>query len=215
MQAITRYLEEVRAMLSQMPLEKIRQVINVLLETHQAGNKIFIMGNGGSAATASHFACDLAKGTITFGLPRFRVIALTDNMPLVTAWGNDMAYEDIFAEQLLALLESGDVVIAISTSGNSENVLKAVRMAKQEGAIAIGFTGQGGGKLQPLVDVCVAVPSDCIERVEDAHLILEHLICTVIRQELQSSILGWTLEWELPVPEREERQANIPLAHGY
>lgn len=215
MQAVTEYLEEVRVMLSQMPLEEIRQVINLLLEIHQARSKVFIMGNGGSAATASHFACDLAKGTIISGLPRFRVIALTDNTPLITAWGNDTAYEDIFAEQLLALLESGDVVIAISASGNSENVLKAVRMAKREGAITIGFTGRGGGKLQSLVDVCVAVPSDCMEQVEDAHLILEHLICTVIRQELQSSVLGWTLGWELPVPKREEPQATIPLTHGY
>jgi len=212
LQAVTEYLEEVRVMLSQMPLEDIQQVINLLLETHQAGGKVFTMGNGGSAATASHFACDLAKGTITPGLPRFRVIALTDNVPLITVWGNDAAYEDIFAEQLLALVESGGVVIAIGASGNSKNVLKAVRVAKQEGAITIGLTGRRGGKLRHLVDVCVAVPSDCMERVEDAHLILEHLICTVIRQELQSLVQGWTLEWELPVPEREELLATTPLA---
>jgi len=136
-------------------------------------------------------------------------------MPLVTAWGNDTAYEDIFAEQLLALLESGDVVIAISASGNSANVLKAVRMAKRIGATAIGFTGREGGKLQSIVDLCVAVPSDCIEQVEDAHLILEHLACTVIRQELQSSIQGWPLGWTLAAPECEALPSTVALARGY
>ena len=215
MQAITQYLREVQVMLARMPLEEIRQVVEVLLDAHRAGSKVFIMGNGGSAATASHFACDLAKGTIVPGRPRFRVIALTDNMPLITAWGNDVAYEDIFAEQLSPLLESGDVVIVISASGNSGNVLKAARMAKRKGATTVGFTGRGGGKLQPLVDVCVAVPSDCTEQVEDAHLILEHLICTVIRQELQSSAPGWTPEWELSVPEHQELPASITRVRGY
>jgi D-sedoheptulose 7-phosphate isomerase len=160
----------------------IEEVISVLQYARMNEKQVFIMGNGGSAATASHFACDLGKGTLTPGVPRFRVIALTDNMPLFSAWANDTGYENVFTEQLENLVNYGDVVIGISGSGNSANVLNAIRLANSRQAITIGFTGFEGGKLKDLVDICVIVPSNRIEQVEDVHLILAHLICTRLRQ---------------------------------
>jgi len=143
------------------------------------------MGNGGSAATASHFACDLAKGTITPGRPRFRVTALTDNVPLMTAWSNDVSYDDVFADQLSGLIRRADVVVAISGSGNSANILRAVEVALRMGGITIGLSGFDGGQLSTMVDVPVVVPCDCMEQIEDVHVVLCHLMCTVLRERMQ------------------------------
>jgi D-sedoheptulose 7-phosphate isomerase len=181
---IKQYLEEVQLTLAALPLERIQEVVDVLLSANRAGSTIFTLGNGGSAATASHFACDLAKGTIVPGCPRFRVVALTDNVPLMTAWSNDVSYEDVFAEQLTGLIEPGDIVIAFSGSGNSPNVLRAVELAHRAGGITIGFTGFSGGKLSSLVDVSVIVPNNCMEQIEDVHIVLCHLIATVLREQL-------------------------------
>jgi D-sedoheptulose 7-phosphate isomerase len=183
-QFISTYLTELQAVVAKLPGHLIEQVIAILLDSARQGRRVFIFGNGGSAATASHFACDLAKNTQVPGGPRLRAIALTDNMPLMTAWANDTAYDNVFAAQLEPLLQPGDVVIGISCSGNSPNVLKAMTLACQQRAITIGFTGDQGGQLKELVDVCLAVPSPRIEQQEDAHLILEHCICAAIRAEL-------------------------------
>ena len=185
MESIQRYLEEVQYTLSVLPLERIQDVIDVLLSANYVGSMVFTLGNGGSAATASHFACDLTKGTITPGRPRFRVMALTDNTPLITAWSNDIAYEDVFARQLSGLMGRGDVVVAFSGSGNSPNVLQAVELAHRMGGITIGFSGFAGGRLSSLVDVPVVVPCDCMEQIEDVHLTLCHLICTVLQERLR------------------------------
>lgn len=166
-------------------MEALEEAIDVLLSAAYVGSTIFTMGNGGSAATASHFACDLAKGAIVPGGPRFRVVALTDNIPLITAWSNDVAYEDIFAEQLCNLMSRGDVVVAFSGSGNSPNVLRAVALARQQGGITIGFSGFDGGQLSRMVDVPVVVPCHCMEQIEDVHLVLCHLTATVLRQRLR------------------------------
>ena len=193
MESIKQYLEEVQLTLMALPLERIQEVVDVLLSANHAGSTVFTLGNGGSAATASHFACDLAKGTIVPGCPRFRVIALTDNVPLMTAWSNDISYEDVFAEQLAGLIEPGDIVIAFSGSGNSPNVLRAVELARRAGGITIGFTGFSGGKLGSLVDVSVTAPNNCMEQIEDVHIVLCHLIATVLREqlgELGSLMLG-------------------------
>ncbi|MFQ6101250.1 MAG: SIS domain-containing protein [Anaerolineae bacterium] len=185
MESIRRYLDEMRHVLAALPLQRISGVVDVLLSANYVGSTVFTLGNGGSAATASHFACDLAKGTITPGRPRFRVVALTDNVPLMTAWSNDVAYEDVFAEQLSGLVERGDVVVAFSGSGNSPNVLRAVQLARRMGGITIGFSGFAGGRLSALVDVPVVVPCDCMEQIEDVHLVLCHLIATVLRERQQ------------------------------
>jgi len=217
MVGIEEYLTQLQQMLGRLPLDDIQRVVETLLGGHEAGAKVFIMGNGGSAATASHFACDLAKGTITSGVPRFRVIALTDNVPLLTAWANDMSYGDIFVEQLHGLLDPGDIVIAISVSGNSECVIRAVRMAKWRGARTISLTGCGGGKLAPLTDVSVVVPSACVEQVEDIHLALEHSICTVLRQELRKRARFLGGQWQEIKMERRiwgEGQQSLDRTQG-
>ena len=185
MESIRRYLEEMQYTLGTLPLERIQDVIDVLLSANYVGSTVFTLGNGGSAATASHFACDLAKGTITPGRPRFRVVALTDNTPLMTAWSNDVSYDDMFAEQLSGLMRRGDVVVAFSGSGNSPNILRAVELARRMGGITIGFSGFAGGRLSTLVDVPVVVPCDCMEQIEDVHLILCHLTCTVLRERMR------------------------------
>ena len=185
MKEIHQYLTGVQQVLDRIPLDALEEAIDVLLSAAYVGSTIFIMGNGGSAATASHFACDLAKGAIVPGGPRFRAIALTDNVPLITAWSNDVAYEDIFAEQLCNLIGRGDVVVAFSGSGNSPNVLRAVALARQQGGITIGFSGFDGGQLSRVVDVPVVVPCHCMEQIEDVHLVLCHLMTTALRQRLQ------------------------------
>jgi D-sedoheptulose 7-phosphate isomerase len=182
MDNVEKYVEDLQACLTRLPLGDIRAVIAVLQDARFNDRQVFIMGNGGSAATASHFACDLGKGTSVPDLPRFRVIALTDNTALFSAYANDFGYECVFAEQLSNLLQERDVVIGISGSGNSPNVLRAFEMARQRRATTVGFTGFDGGKMKGRVDLCVVVPSSCMEQVEDVHLILEHLVCTCLRQ---------------------------------
>ncbi|MCP4544429.1 MAG: SIS domain-containing protein [Chloroflexi bacterium] len=189
MDSIQRYLEQVQSTLAALPQERIQKVIDVLLSANRVGSTIFTLGNGGSASTASHFAGDLAKGTITPGCPRFRVMALTDNLPLITAWSNDASYEDVFAEQLDGLIKRGDIVLAFSGSGNSPNVLRAVELARRAGGITIGFSGFAGGQLSSLVDISVIVPNDCMEQIEDVHIILCHTITTVLREQLGESDL--------------------------
>jgi D-sedoheptulose 7-phosphate isomerase len=185
MEGIRRYLGQVQDVLDALPEEAIRDVVDILLSANYVGSTVFTVGNGGSAATASHFACDLAKGTIMPHRPRFRVMPLTDNVPLMTAWSNDVAYEDLFAEQLRNLIREGDVVVAFSGSGNSENVLRAVRLARQARGITVGLSGFSGGALKDAVDVPLVVPCHCMEQIEDVHVILCHLICTVLRQQME------------------------------
>jgi len=178
------YLLELQETVASLPADQIEQVIAVLLECAYSGHKVFICGNGGSASTATHFACDLAKNTVVAGAPSFKVIALNDNMALMTAWANDTEYDNVFAAQLEPLIASGDVVIGISCSGNSGNVLNALSVARNYGAYTIGFTGHQGGQLREIVDLCIQAPSPHIEQQEDIHLILEHCICSAIRGEL-------------------------------
>ncbi|GAI36016.1 unnamed protein product, partial [marine sediment metagenome] len=150
MSFVEEYLRELKETLDKLPYSQIEKIKDILLEAYREDKKVFIMGNGGSAATASHFACDLAKGTVgkDDSRKRFKVIALTDSVPILTAWANDTAYENIFLEQLKNLLDAGDVVIAISGSGNSKNVIKAVEYANVQKALTIGLTGFKGGNLK-------------------------------------------------------------------
>ena len=171
-----KYLAELKGSIDRLPMDKIEEVVGVLSEAYKEGRHIFVMGNGGSAATASHFACDFAKGTGVKGKKKMKVIALTDNVPLMTAWGNDSSYDDIFSAQLEPFLEKRDVVIVFTGSGNSRNILKAVEYANSAGARTVAFTGFKGGKVKDLAKHVLIVPSDNMERIEDLHLILEHLI---------------------------------------
>jgi D-sedoheptulose 7-phosphate isomerase len=186
---IERYWSELADVTYNMPYPLLEQVAEMLLECRRRGGTIFVFGNGGSAATASHFACDLAKGTRTNGMPTFRVVALTDNVPLLTAWGNDTNYDRVFAEQLVALARPGDLVFAISASGNSPNVLEAVAAARLADVTIVSLTGRTGGQLVALSDLAICVPSDSIEQVEDAHLIIAHSLCVALREYLRTATL--------------------------
>ncbi len=181
---IARYRRELAAALDAMPLDLLECAAERLLNCYRRGGTVFVLGNGGSAATASHFACDLAKGTRARGLPAFRVVALTDNVPLITAWANDAGYEGVFAEQLAALVRPRDVVVLISGSGNSPNVLAAAEAARRARAVTLGLTGRDGGRLAPCCDMAVRVPAHSIEQAEDAHLVILHSICVALREQL-------------------------------
>lgn len=181
---IRRYCYGLADVLQNMPFGMLSRAADLLLDCHASGGTVFILGNGGSAATASHFACDLAKGTRTSGLPAFRVVPLTDNVPLLTAWGNDVGYEHVFAEQLHALVRSGDLVVVISASGKSPNVLAALKVAQANGATSIALTGRTGGLVRDRADLVIRVPSDSIEQVEDAHSAITHALCIALRGRL-------------------------------
>ena len=184
MDEIRGYLSRLQGVLRELPLDDIRDAVAVLHYARLNDKQVFIMGNGGSAATASHFACDLGKNLVIPGRPRFRVMALTDNMPLFSALANDYGYEHVFSEQLANLVRAGDIVIGISGSGKSHNVLNAIELARATRATTIGMTGFDGGRLKHMVDVCVLVPSHSMEQVEDTHLVLEHLITTALRKAI-------------------------------
>lgn len=177
------YFGMYQQVVANLPHEEIDQVINELMQAYEHGKNIFMFGNGGSASLASHFACDLGKGTVISenGQKRFRVLALTDNIPLMTAWANDSCYDQIFAEQLRNFVASGDVVLAISGSGNSPNVLRGLEVARSHGARTIGLTGFEGGKMKSLCNICVVLRSDNMQVIEDFHLSMTHAIFSVIR----------------------------------
>lgn len=182
MRIVDDYLQDIKTTIDQIPVGYIEEIIAILHTARIHRKQIFIMGNGGSASTASHFVCDLAKNTRRNGWPNFRVIGLTDNMALVTAYANDEGYENIFSHQLANLLQPGDIVIAISGSGNSKNVLEAVEFANIHGATTVGFTGLSGGVLKSIAHKCLYVPNDHIDQVEDIHLMLEHMICRALAE---------------------------------
>lgn len=183
MEYLQRYISTLQQTMDKLQQSLITDVIHALQRARMQGSQVFIMGNGGSASTASHFACDLAKNTRFDGLPHFRAIGLTDNMEIFSAYANDEGYENVFSQQLLNLIKPDDIVIAISTSGNSKNVVKAVEEAKNYGATTIGFTGFDGGRLGKLVDLHIHVDSAIIEHVEDIHLMLEHMIVRTIKDQ--------------------------------
>jgi len=173
------YIHKLKDVLDELPLEKIDRIADILLVAYEKGKYVYIMGNGGSAATASHMVCDLAKGTIwpvSPGDKRFRVAGLSDNIPLMTAWTNDIDYSQVFREQLLNLVGEGDVVIGMSGSGNSMNIINAMKYANSCGATTIGFSGCGGGLLKNTAKECIVVNSHNMERIEDVHLIISHII---------------------------------------
>lgn len=186
MESITTYFIQLEQMVRDISLPDLQNVLDLLEEAYHNGHRVFIMGNGGSAATASHFALDLAKNTIMSGAPRLKAISLTDHVPLITAWSNDTAYEHIFAEQLANLIEPGDVVLGISASGNSLNVINAMRLAKQCRAYTVALLGAKGGKIKDMVDAYVLAPGQNIEQEEDAHMILAHVITRHMREVVRS-----------------------------
>ena len=187
MERIQNYISHLQGVLERLTLADVKASIDTIMEAYYAEKQIFVIGNGGSASTASHIACDLGKGTSVPGKPRFRVISLTDNVATMTAWSNDVSYEDVFIEQLKNLVNPEDVVIGISASGNSENVIRAMRYACEIGCKTVGWSGFGGGKLAEICDVNVVVDSNLYGPVEDVHLILNHILHIWIHEELNGS----------------------------
>ena len=190
MERVTSYITLLQETLNQLPREIIARVIDLLHSARLSGRQVFIMGNGGSASTASHFVCDLSKNTRCDGWPHFKVIGLTDNMAVFSAYANDEGYENVFSQQLASLLMPEDIVIAISASGNSKNILNGVLYAKSQNAVTVGFTGFDGGNLASLVDVNIHVNSSIIEHVEDIHLMLEHIVVKSLREQAHSDSMA-------------------------
>ena len=175
------YFEELQRVMVSLPKDGINQIASSLLNAYDAGRTVYLCGNGGSASLASHFACDLGKGTAYCnGGKRLRALALTDNLPTLTAWANDSSYEDVFSEQLRNFVQSHDVVLAISGSGNSKNVLNALQVAREAGATTVGISGFQGGKMKALCDICVVVPSNNMQIIEDVHLAMAHSIFRIV-----------------------------------
>jgi len=179
---IVAYRKELNQCFDELDYKKLERIVSAMLGR---GRTIYIIGNGGSASTASHMAVDFSKGTQIDGCHQLRVVSLTDNMATLTAWANDVSYKDVFKKQLESLAKRDDILIAISASGNSENILEAVCWANEKGLGTIGFIGFSGGKLKSLVDVDVTVSSQNYGVVEDFHLSLGHILSQFIKQHLE------------------------------
>jgi histidinol-phosphate phosphatase family protein len=183
------YMRQIADTLQQLPWEQLDQLVETLHQARLMRAQVFICGNGGSAATASHFMNDLNKGAIAPGVPRFRAISLVDNVPLLMAWSNDASYDVGLVEPLRNLARPGDLLLGISCSGNSANVLETLPFAREMGMLTIGLTGGPGGRLAQAVDLPVVVPNDCTEQVEDVHMFLEHAIVSALRERAQRELI--------------------------
>jgi D-sedoheptulose 7-phosphate isomerase len=184
------YFDSLSETIARLPFDEIEMVSEMLIEAYENSRMIYLFGNGGSAALASHLACDLGKGTVNGSGRRFRVLSLTDNVPLMTAWANDAHYEDIFAEQLENYVRPLDIAFAISGSGNSRNVLNALETARRFGAVTIGLGGFQGGQMKELCDLCLVVPCENMQMIEDLHLCIAHALFTCIRKRLHERMSG-------------------------
>ena len=192
------YFGEIDRINSSFPREKVKEVVDTLFEAWRSRRTVFTMGNGGSASTATHFGSDLAKFTIVPGKPRFKVVSLNDNIPLVSAWTNDSGFGSVFAEQMEPWLEEGDVLVGFSVHGGSgageagpwsQNLVRAMALAKERNARIIGFSGFDGGAMKEMVDVCLVVPIDseplATPVVEAYHVVLHHLICLALKERIR------------------------------
>lgn len=182
--SIRTYFHDLTGLVSQLPYNSITRIVSIFLEAFAEQRTVYVFGNGGSAASASHLMCDINKGASSGEGKRPRVMALTDNTSLITAWANDFGYERIFSEQLKTFIKPRDVAFAISTSGDSPNVLLALETAREYGAMTVGLGGCQGGQMKSLCDVCAIVPSDNVQLVEDLHHAMIHSIFVAVRENL-------------------------------
>lgn len=181
-QTIQEYLISLKAIIDNFPIGDLETILATMEKARENGDVVFTCGNGGSWATAAHMASDWCKNTRTPDKKRLKVIGLGDNVPGLTAYANDEGYDRVYAEPLITLMKPGDVLIAISGSGNSPNVLKAVEAANEIGGITLGLTGFTGGKLAKIADHTLVIPSNSIEMVEDFHMIIDHILVFCLRQ---------------------------------
>lgn len=186
----TDYLQELKSVLDEFDTDRFSQLVQALLAAYENEKTIFIMGNGGSASTASHFVCDLNKGCCLDLDKKFKVMCLNDNLPSLMAYANDVSYESVFVEQLKNFFDKDDLVIGISGSGNSENVLQAIHYAGANGGRTIGISGYAGGKLAELVDIPFVARIDDMQKVEDVHMIVVHIIMQAVYAELHPGAAG-------------------------
>jgi len=191
---IRNYLAEVKKVAGAISIADVDRAVELLFETWKNGSHVFTCGNGGSASTATHFACDLIKTTAAPGKRGFRAECLNDNIPLMLALINDEGFDSLFYEQLKTKFQKGDVLICISVHGGagkdkaglwSQNLLKAMRYAKEMGGKTIGLSGFDGGPMKEVADACIVVPVNSTPQVESFHLALEHLICSCLRQKIE------------------------------
>jgi len=192
---IESYLEDMKEVVDKLSVDKIDRIIELLFSAWEEGRTIFVMGNGGSASTATHFACDLSKRTIVDGKKRFKVICLNDNIPLMSALINDNGFDNLFSEQLKNLIQEKDFLVTFSVHGGSgkdkaglwsQNLLKAMLLAKEEyQATLIGFSGFDGGVMSKIADQCLVIPANSTPQVESFHLAMEHLICNCLRKKIE------------------------------
>lgn len=178
------YIECEIATLQKLDVEQINAALNLLLEAQKAHKRIYVFGNGGSSATASHIQNDFGKGVSEYVEDKFRFQCLNDNVPTVMAVANDIGFDEIFRFQLRGVLEPGDVIMAISGSGNSKNVINAVEYAKAQGNKIIGLTGYSGGKLKSLSDISLHVPVNSMQVTEDIHMVFDHLMMSMFYKHL-------------------------------
>jgi len=180
------YLAGLKDVLDRFDYDGFERTVNMILSAYENETHIFVMGNGGSGSTASHFACDINKGCCIDLEKKFKMICLNDNVPTMLALSNDISYESVFVEQMKNFFNPGDLVIGISGSGNSENVLRAIRYAKENNGRTIGFSGYSGGKLADLADVSLVARVDDMQKVEDVHMIIVHIIMQAVYKTLNT-----------------------------
>ena len=189
-ESIDRYVTRVTGVLNHLSRDDVAAVVQVLLDMRDRGGTLFLFGNGGSGATASHMYCDLAKGASLALEKRFRVICLNDNIPAMAAYANDISWEEVFVGPMKNLIKKGDVAIGISGSGNSMNVVKALEYANSIGAKTIAWCGYDGGKIKTIADISVHVDINDMEVTEDVHLILNHCIREALADALHSEMFA-------------------------
>jgi D-sedoheptulose 7-phosphate isomerase len=183
--SIKKYFRELNELVPHLPYSAIATIASVFLDAFTEQRTVYVFGNGGSAASASHMMCDMTKGASSLNEgQRPRVMALTDNVSLISAWANDFGYERIFSEQLKTFVKPRDVAFAISTSGDSPNILLALETAREYGAMTVGLAGCQGGQMKALCDVCAVVPSENVQVIEDLHHAMMHSIFTAVRENL-------------------------------
>ncbi len=185
---IKNYVEKQSAAIRMTPFADVERFCSMLLEAREGDHAIFFAGNGGSAATASHFTNDLVKGLSPGNPRRFRAFSLVDQVPVITALANDYDYSVIFQEQLKNYAKEGDLLVVISGSGNSPNIIKACEYAAQHGVRTVGLTGRDGGKLKDLCDLSIIAPVDGMEEIEDIHMLWEHCVICTLRNKISSEV---------------------------
>ncbi len=181
------YIHRLQKALSALPRERLVEVGKSLLRAYRNDKQVFTVGNGGSSSTASHMAADLAKNTIGTNMKRFHITSLSDNASIVTALANDVGYDSVFSEQLVNMIAAGDVLVVISASGNSPNILKAIRCARLQSAEVVGLLGSDGGEALALVDIPIVVSSKDYGIIEDVHLAINHMLVEYFCQHLAAS----------------------------